>query len=234
MNCQDRIHFINGEAVPIKEEAVYLGGIINKQADTHKEVRRRIGIAMATSQKLEQFWKSMNCTGKWKAQVFISVIITQLTYGLETVPTTVGDERKLDAFVTKGVRKILGIHHSWISRISNERVWDILNEGRTGKAIYQNVSVKLAQRRARLLGHIIRAQEHDPMRHYTINDHLDRPTLRAKLRVGRPRQKWLEQAKQEAVEILINKEVFNRGQYHFHDMPSLNTALAAAALERHY
>ena len=66
-----------------------------------------------------------------------AVISCKLFYGLESASFTNAEYERLDSFQIKALRKMLGIKHSYHSRISNEVVMQRANqiirlkEGRT-------------------------------------------------------------------------------------------------------
>ena len=104
-----KIKFEDGIFLKRVEQAKYLGGNITQSGDAKTEVEARIAIAAQTMRKLKDFWNKTNCTRKWKAMIFNAIIISQLIYGLETLPLNENLVNKLDAFQMKGFRKILKI-----------------------------------------------------------------------------------------------------------------------------
>ena len=61
------------------------------------------------------------------------------------------------------------------------------------------------QRKAKLLGHIIRSNEEDPLSQITLQPNTaERPTL-GKRRVGKPRQNWVKQTKKDIWAKTLNK-----------------------------
>ena len=111
----------------------------------------------------------------------VSIIVSQLTYGLSTVQKTPAMLKRLDAFQMRGLRYILKIEHSNSSRISNQEVYDkiniILNKGIDINITWQEFIaaehcdhpkkiVKLSEyvmrQQNKLLRHVIRADRMDP------------------------------------------------------------------------
>ena len=109
------------------EQTIYLGGIIDQKGNAALEINNRIKKAMTTVTALKTFWNKTSCSRKWKALVYNACVISQLIYGLETIPLTDGLINKLDAFQMKGFRKIVQIDHTYYSRVSNKTVMDTLN-----------------------------------------------------------------------------------------------------------
>ena len=76
-----------------------------------------------------------------------SSVISVLLYGCETWRTTKADEKKLDAFLHKSLRRILKIY--WPMRITNEEV-------RRRAGIRETITDQVARQRWTWLGHVLR------------------------------------------------------------------------------
>ena len=78
------------------------------------------------------FSKKTKCSKNWKIQVYNAVIVSQLTYGLETMYLNDSLLKRLDAFHLRGLRHTMNIEHSYWSRMKNsdiiEKVNKVLNE----------------------------------------------------------------------------------------------------------
>ena len=105
LNAIHDIQFLSGKTVPKADRATYLGGIITKSGDHRPEIKSRIANTWITVKKLDLLWKSKSATRKWKLRVFEAVIVAKLLYGLETIPITDADARRIDAFQVRGLRK---------------------------------------------------------------------------------------------------------------------------------
>ena len=60
-------------------------------------------------------------------QVYNAVIVSKLIYGSETMYLNDSLLKRLDAFHVRGLRHILGIEHSYWSRVTNDEVIDKAN-----------------------------------------------------------------------------------------------------------
>ena len=56
MNAIERIHFMEGNVVPIQTQADYLGGRIKNTGDHKPEIQHRITATWATRRKLDLLW----------------------------------------------------------------------------------------------------------------------------------------------------------------------------------
>ena len=111
--------------------------------------------------------------------------------------------QKLDVFQLKGLCKILG--------------WETtsINRGNTNKKVYK-AATRIAfpkegdhrkiirfgdfhsERKAQLLGHMLRAEDEDPFRQVTFQTNTAYRVQYGKKRIGKPKQNWIHQAKKRA------------------------------------
>ena len=107
-----RLNTTNNENVQIAEQDiedvesfVYLGAYISKSGGTEEDIKARLGKARAAYSKLDKIWKSSKFTYKTKTKNFKSNILSVLLYGCECWRMTKTDEKKLDAFLHKSLRR---------------------------------------------------------------------------------------------------------------------------------
>ena len=164
-----------------------------------EEINARISATYPIWRALEAFWKNANCTTKWRLQVFNAVVISKLTYGLETVQFTESQAKRLDAFQLKGLRKILGMVTTYIDRNNtNEKVFEEANKhwkstGANGREVSTTilpVSSYVQKRKLTLLGHILRRNGDDPLFKVSFDQNYIPKTAHTR-RVGHPKQKWI-------------------------------------------
>lgn len=168
----------------------YLGADINNAANIDAEINKRIADSMAVANRLKSFLLKANATTKWKIRAYDAIVVSKLLYGLETTNLTACQAKKLDTFQLKCLRRIMNLTTTFINRENtNEKVYK-LAEALSGKPIMK-LSTKYNIRRSKLLGHIIRADEEDPLKIVSLEN--DRPWLPEKRRIGLPRQDWFEE-----------------------------------------
>ena len=107
MNVIGRIHFREGNALPIQTQAHFPGGRTKHTGDHKPELQHRITATWATLRKLDLLWGKSTASIKWKVKVYDAVIVAKPMYGLAPVPPTRADGRKIDAFQMKGLRKFV-------------------------------------------------------------------------------------------------------------------------------
>ena len=112
--------------------------------------------------------------------------------GLATTWLVMSQQRRLDGFYARCLRRILGIPAAYVSRVSNANV---LNE-----AGVKPLTTQLLHQQILLLGRVGREPEGSPMRRHTLVGSTARPQIgRYVRRVGRPRQDWTNMVLTEAV-----------------------------------
>ena len=104
-----KVKFRDGSFVPCKDEARYLGCVLNHRADPRREVKLRISQCMITWKRLGVFFKQGASFMKDKLLIWDSVFRSKLLHGLESLHSTDALKKQLDAFQLKGLRQILKI-----------------------------------------------------------------------------------------------------------------------------
>ena len=133
MNAIERIHFMEGNVVPIQTQADYLGGGIKNTGDHKPELQHRITATWATFRELDLLWGKSTASIKWKIRVYDAVIVAKLMYGLASIPLTKADGRNIVAFQMKGLRKILHIKNLYWSRVSKKKLLERANAKLSGE-----------------------------------------------------------------------------------------------------
>ena len=186
IGCDAAIQGPNGEHIKNKTSLVYLGSVISASGSITSEVNRRLGMAKADFDALNRVWKHAHLTCTKKLQIFSACVVSRLMYSLHTAWLCKADLRKIDAFQARCLRSILGIPHSFISRVRNETV---LQEAGTEK-----LSIILWRRQLLLLGRIAQLPREDVMRTCIFHDGTFQPRWHDGLRKrGRPKQTWLSE-----------------------------------------
>ncbi|KAI8499222.1 hypothetical protein Bbelb_229860 [Branchiostoma belcheri] len=138
--------FIDGKEVEIVQNFTYLGSSINSNGDMDKELDCRVGKASAAFNQLGKLWRNKKLSLKTKMRFYNSNVLSTLLYGCETWHLKLSQERRLDAFDSKCLRKILGIR--WDDFISNDNI--------RLQTKQQPVSSTICKRRLSWLGHAVR------------------------------------------------------------------------------
>ena len=128
----------------------YLGSTITDNLSLDAEIDKRIGKAASTlARPTARVWTSPKLSVKTKMAVYNACVISTLLYGSETWTTYAGQERRLNSFHLRSIRRILGI--SWQDKVTNA---DVLS-----RAGLPTMYTLLRQRRLRWLGHVRRMED---------------------------------------------------------------------------
>ena len=100
-------------------------------------MKRRLGHARVAYNKLDKIWKSSQLGLSTIMRIFKSNFIAVLLYGCETLKMSKGDEKILDTFLHKCLRRLYKIY--WPVKVSNDEI-----RSRTG---IEQMSVLVRRRR---------------------------------------------------------------------------------------
>ena len=132
------------------ENFTYLGSTISSSLSIDAEVSSRIAKAAAVMAKLNQrVWNNSSLTEKTRLRVYQACVLSTLLYGSESWTPYASQERRLNTFHLRCLRRIL--HIKWQDRVSNTEVLK-----RAGTTSMQGI---LSERRLRWLGHVRRMDE---------------------------------------------------------------------------
>lgn len=128
----------------------YLGSTTTDNLSLDVELGKRIGKAASTlSQLSKKVWENRQLTSNTKIAVYKACVISTLLYGSESWTTYATQERKLQVFHLRCLRRVLGI--SWQDKVTNNEVLD--------RAGIPSMYTLLRQRRLRWLGHVRRMED---------------------------------------------------------------------------
>ena len=145
------IHLVpEGEPIEVVSHFQYLGSIVQDDCGMDTEINSRICKASSAFQSLSRIlWHQRKIQTRTKVRVLNSVILPTLLYGLESSVLLEPSVRRLESFVVRCLRIILGIsvrqkkRHTTIRKMAKQ----------------QRISSILTQRRLRFLGHLSRMSE---------------------------------------------------------------------------
>jgi len=182
----------DGQAVVKEEQAIYLGGLLAQDGNPATELTRRIGEARASFDAVARVWKHANISRPRKLEIYRACIIPKLMYGLETVWLRKAEQERLNAFHCRCLRKVLGIPHSYVSRVSNAEVLRQAGE--------QPILYTLLARQLRLYGRVARLPGDSLQRLACLTaGGVEPASWKGKRSRGRPRQAWAPEVYQHAV-----------------------------------
>ena len=130
-------------------------------------------------------WRTGEFRRETKLRIFKSNIIAVLLYGCETWRMTKTDEKRLDTFLHKCLRKILKVH--WPLRVSNDEI--------RRRAGIEKISSQVRRRRWKWIGHVLRMA---PNRNPYVALSWAPSGKRSR---GRPRETWRRTVEKERAEL---------------------------------
>ena len=173
---------------------VYLGALLNASGRIDSELSRKLGTARADFNQLQRIWGHGGVPLRDKLQYFRAFVLSKLQYGLSTVWLVTAQRRRIDGFVARCLRRMLGVPPAFVSRVSNATVYS--------KACFKPFSQQLLKHQLGLLRKVALTGPHHPMRKDTFIDSTVIPQIgRFIRRVGRPRQDWATQLLREGREL---------------------------------
>ena len=185
---------IDNYELEVVHQFTYLGSTISDNLSLDAEVNKRIGKAATTLGRLStRVWENPKLTTPTKMAVYNACIVSTLLYGSETWTTYTKQERKLNSFHMRCLRRILGIQ--WSDKVPNAQVL-----ARTG---LPTMFTLLRQRRLRWLGHVRRMEDGR-----IPKDILYGELVSGKRTVGRPQLRFKDVCKRDMKALDINTETW--------------------------
>jgi hypothetical protein len=170
---------IGTEKVEAVTDFTYLGSVISQDCTSTRDVNRRIGIASSTMGRLRKIWSSKRLSLKTKLRLYNSLVISVIMYGASAWTLTSALSKRLDAFDTRSLRRILGL--TWRDKVTNEET-----RARTSQ---QPLTLLITRARLRLFGHAARLPDNKD-----VSGLLNSSSPRLwKRPVGRPPSRWTDQ-----------------------------------------
>ena len=141
---------IDDYELDVVEQLTYLGSTITNNLSLDTEIDKRIGKAATTLARLtSRVWTNPKLTVKTKMVVYNARVVSTLMYGSDSWSTYARQEKRLNSFHLRSIRRILGI--TWQDRVSNTEV--------LSRANLPSMFTLLRQWRLRWLGHVYRMED---------------------------------------------------------------------------
>ena len=184
IRCEDSVHLPCGQQQTSATTLNYLGTVLSEDGCTHSELGRRIGIAKADVTSLQKLWNHSVVSKRRRLEIYSGLVESRLLYSLTCCCLTVAQQRRLDGFQNRCLRRVLGVKPAFYSRVSNAEV--LRQSG------HRLASQLLEIKQFHLLGKVLRAPEQNPLRTCCLTPNTVAPaTSRYVRRIGRPRKEWI-------------------------------------------
>ena len=144
----------NGEPLECVEKFTYLGSVVTPTGGTEEDIASRCKKAQGAFAVLRPLWRSRQISMNTKLRIFNSNVKTVLLYGCETWRMNKRNIGRLQSFINRRLRYIVGIW--WPRKISNKDLWE-----RTGQ---EQVFTTIKRRCWRWIGHTLRKPQDNTTR----------------------------------------------------------------------
>ena len=182
IRCDQCIRNSDGSNVISKSSLKYLGCVLHADGHITAELKQRIGNAKADFDQLCKIWDHTALPVKKKLAIYHQCILTKLLYGLESAWLHKKQQKSLDAFHLRCLRRIAGISHSWISRVTNRYVLEKCG------SIW--LSQLLFRKQLLFYEKIVRLPSPSPIRDLILQNGTFNPLENGARKRGRPRLEW--------------------------------------------
>ena len=147
-----------------------------------KEISRRLGECSRVIDKLAQIWAHAAFSTRRPIEIYTACVASKLLYSLESLWLLQADRARLDAFHCRCLRRMLGIPHSYYSRVTNQEVLRQAQE--------KPLSETLLQRQAALYKRIAQLNNDSYVKQLVCDCNGVPIVWTARRSRGRPRQRW--------------------------------------------
>ena len=187
---------IDGCPLEVVENFTYLGSTISSSLTIDSEINNRIARAATVMAQLKQrVWSNPNLTERTRLRVYHACVLMTLLYGSETWTTYARQEKKLNSFHMRCLRRILQI--KWQDRVPDTEVLEQANTC--------SLNALLAERRLRWLGHVRRM---DTGR--IPKDLLYGELVEGRRKAGRPKLRLKDACKRDMIKCSIDPDTWER------------------------
>ena len=159
---------------------VYLGSNISNDADCTKDVKARLAMGMVVMNKLVKIWKNKSISNNTKIRLMKSLTWSVATYGCESWTLKKEEERRIQAFENKCIRKLLRI--PWTKMMTNDQVYKMAGTRR-------DLLGHIRGRKLRYFGHTLRNVQE------TVESSVMTGLVEGDRGKGRPRICWFDNIK---------------------------------------
>ena len=156
---------------------VYLGCRVTKDANCTGEVKARLAMGMTSLVNMTKIWKNKAVSNRTKTRLLKALVFPVATYGCEAWTLKKEEERRIQAFENKCLRKILRV--PWTKKLTNEQVYFIAGTK-------QELLTHVKTRKLRYFGHVMRQQKE------SIENNLMTGLMEGERGRGRPRMAWID------------------------------------------
>ena len=112
---------IRQDTIEEVQDFSYLGSTVSTEGGTDLDIHIRIGKAAGVFNTLRPIWRSTKLSLHTKLRTYNSNVKSVLLYGCETWRVLKSSMAKIQVFVNRCLRQILGVR--WYDKLRNEELW---------------------------------------------------------------------------------------------------------------
>jgi hypothetical protein len=185
---------VNGSTLEVVDQFCYLGSTVSSKPSLEAEINKRIGKAATTFGNLQdRAWSNKNLTTRTKVRIYEACVLSILLYGCESWPTYSHQERRLNTFHLRCLRKIVGV--SWEDKVPDVRILEMCHS--------TNLTTIIRKRRLRWTGYVHRMDE-SRFPKCVLYGQLST----GKRSVGRPRLRYKDSVKRDLIDFGIPTDIW--------------------------
>ena len=170
----------DGDRLEQVSQYTYLGAEIHENAESEKDIRKRLAMARTTLQSMTHIWKDRGISKTTKLRLLKALIWSIALYGCEGWTIKKADARRIEAFELWCHRRLLRI--SYKEHRTNE--W-VLNK----MGVERMLMPEVIKRKLNYFGHILRQDD-------TLERNNLLGTVPGRRSKGRPRTSWFHNIKE--------------------------------------
>lgn len=167
---------IDGTNVEQVSKFPYLGSVITDNTTCEADFRHRLVLGSTVLAKLKPLWQSHSLTLKTKIRLCKALVWPVVSYGSEGWILRKEEEKKLEAFEMKMLRRVLGV--TWQEHRTNESILQT-----TGYV--KDLVLSIKRKKLTYAGHVVRSHE-------SLEKVIMQGRVPGKRGRGRPRKSWMD------------------------------------------
>ena len=137
---------IRQDTIAEVQDFAYLGSTVSTEGGTDQDIHIRTGKAAGVFNTLRPIWRSTKLSLNTKLRIYNSNVKSVLLYGCETGRVLKSSMAKIQTFVSRCLRHILGVR--WYDRLRIEELWRSTSQ--------EPIEQQIKRRKWRWLGHTLR------------------------------------------------------------------------------
>ena len=157
-----RMNPTNQESITVEDQTRYakkVGATVCKKGGGIEDLKNRLSKETCAFVRLKKIWRPSSLSRRTKLKLFRTLVVPVLAYGCETWKMNKADNKMLNMFQNKCLRKILQVQ--WEDHTSTEELLERAND--------KLLSSEVKRRKWKMIGHIL-CEDRNNNYHQCCND----------------------------------------------------------------